>query len=64
MQRACQTWVDVDRYIAETLIGDDRAIEHGDLPRAEVSAPQGALLELLARIAGAPAILESLAVAS
>ncbi len=58
MQRACQTWVDVDRYIADTLIGDDPAIEHGDLPRAEVSAPQGALLELLARLVGARAILE------
>ena len=58
MQRACQTWVDVDRYIADTLIADDPAVEHGDLPRAEVSAPQGALLELLARLAGARAILE------
>ena len=58
MQRACQTWVDVDRYIADTLIADDPAVEHGDLPRAEVSAPQGALLELLARLAAARAILE------
>jgi len=58
VQRACQTWVDVDRYIADTLIADDPAVEHGDLPRAEVSAPQGALLELLARLAGARAILE------
>ena len=58
MQRACQTWVDVDRYIADTLIADDPAVEHGDLPRAEVSAPQGALHELLARLAGARAILE------
>jgi predicted O-methyltransferase YrrM len=58
VQRACQTWVDVDRYIADTLIADDPAIDHGDLPRAEVSAPQGALLELLARLAGARAILE------
>ena len=58
MQRACQTWVDVDRYIADTLIGDDPAVEHGDLPRAEVSAPQGALLELLARLVGARTILE------
>src|SRR6185503_17677722 len=45
-------------YIADTLIADDPAVEHGDLPRAEVSAPQGALLELLARLAGARAILE------
>ena len=58
MQRACQTWVDVDRYIADTLIADAPAVEHGDLPRAEVSAPQGALLELLARLVGARAILE------
>jgi predicted O-methyltransferase YrrM len=58
VQRACQTWVEVDRYIADTLLGDDPAVEHGDLPRHEVSAPQGALLELLARIVGARAILE------
>jgi predicted O-methyltransferase YrrM len=58
VQRACQTWVDVDRYIADTLLGDEPAIEHGDLPRHEVSAPQGALLELLARMIGARAILE------
>jgi predicted O-methyltransferase YrrM len=58
VQRACQTWVDVDRYIADTLLGDEPVIEHGDLPRHEVSAPQGALLELLARMVNARAILE------
>ena len=52
VQRACQTWVDVDRYIADTLIGDDPAVDHGDLPLAEVSHRSGAL-ELLARLAGA-----------
>ena len=58
MQRACQTWVEVDRYIADTLLGDAPVIAHGDLPRHEVSPPQGALLELLARAVGARAILE------
>ena len=58
MQRASQQWVEVDRYIAERLLGDAPAIDRGDLPPAEVSPPQGALLELLARLAGARAILE------
>jgi predicted O-methyltransferase YrrM len=58
VQRACQTWVEVDRYIADTLLGDAPVIAHGDLPRHEVSPPQGALLELLARAVGARAILE------
>ena len=58
MQRASQQWVEVDRYIADRLLGDAPAIDRGDLPPHEVSPPQGALLELLARLAGARAILE------
>jgi predicted O-methyltransferase YrrM len=58
VQRACQQWVDVDRYIAGRLIGDDPAIDRGGLPPHEVSPPQGALLELLARLVGARSILE------
>jgi predicted O-methyltransferase YrrM len=58
VQHACQQWVEVDRYIAARLIGDDPAIDRGDLPPIEVSAPEGALLELLARLRGARSILE------
>jgi predicted O-methyltransferase YrrM len=58
VQRASQPWVDVDAYIAEKLLGDAPAIDHADLPRHEVSPPQGALLELLARMVGARSILE------
>jgi predicted O-methyltransferase YrrM len=58
VQRPCHRWVEVDQYIAERLLGDDPAIERADLPPADVSAPQGALLELLARMAGARSILE------
>jgi predicted O-methyltransferase YrrM len=58
VQRACQPWVEVDAYIAEKLLGDAPAIDHADLPRHEVSPPQGALLELLARMVGARSILE------
>jgi predicted O-methyltransferase YrrM len=58
VQRVSQRWVEVDRYITEHLLGDDPAIERDDLQPADVTAPQGALLELLARLAGARAILE------
>ena len=58
MQRPCHRWVEVDRYFAERLLGDAPVVDHGDLPPHGVSAPQGALLELLARLAGARAILE------
>src|SRR5262245_47863934 len=53
MQRACQ----VDQFITERWL-DEPAIERGDLPPHEVSPPQGALLELLARAIGARTILE------
>jgi len=58
VQRACQPWVDVDRYIADQLLGDAPVPAHGGLPPHDVSPPQGALLELLARLMGARSILE------
>jgi predicted O-methyltransferase YrrM len=58
VQGACQPWAEVDSYIAERLLGDEPVIDHADLPAADVTAPQGALLELLARLAGARTILE------
>jgi predicted O-methyltransferase YrrM len=58
VQRPCHQWVEVDRYIAERLVRGAPVADHGDLPRHEVSPPQGALLELLARLAGARRILE------
>jgi predicted O-methyltransferase YrrM len=58
VQRPCHRWVEVDRYIADRLLGDDPAIDRGALPPADVSPPQGALLELLARLVGARSILE------
>lgn len=58
-------WTDVDDYIARNLLGDDDALSaainnnrtHG-LPSIDVSASQGKLLYLLARMAGARRILE------
>jgi predicted O-methyltransferase YrrM len=47
-------WSEVDRYIAGKLIAD----EPGPTHEHAISAPQGALLELLARAVGARAILE------
>jgi predicted O-methyltransferase YrrM len=58
VQRPCQKWVEVDRYIADRLLGDAPVLPADDLPPHEVSPPQGALLELLARLVGARAILE------
>jgi predicted O-methyltransferase YrrM len=53
MQRACH----VDEFITERWL-DEPAVDRGDLPPHDVSAPQGAMLELLARAVGARAILE------
>jgi predicted O-methyltransferase YrrM len=39
---------EVDRYIAERLVRDDAVTRTDGLPPHEVTAPQGALLELLA----------------
>jgi len=58
VQAPCQSWVDVDRYIADRLIGEDPPFDRGELPPHEVSPPQGALLELLARLTGARSVLE------
>jgi predicted O-methyltransferase YrrM len=52
-----ERWGEVDAYLAELLVRDEPAVD-GDLPPAEVSALQGKLLELLARIQGARRILE------
>jgi predicted O-methyltransferase YrrM len=58
-------WTAVDSYFAKTLIGSDAALEAAlsanaaaGLPAIDVSAPQGKLLHLLARIAGARKVLE------
>jgi predicted O-methyltransferase YrrM len=59
-------WSDVDRYIAEHLIGDAdpifeavlRANAAGGLPAIDVSPLQGKFLNLLVRISGARRILE------
>ena len=59
------SWADVDRYIADTLLGEDPALEAAlaanhaaGLPPIDVSPAQGKLLHLLARSVGARRILE------
>jgi predicted O-methyltransferase YrrM len=59
------TWTAVDHYICERLIATDPVLERAlqrsaaaGLPRIAVSPAQGKLLNLLARIHGARAILE------
>ena len=58
-------WAEVDGYISAKLLGADPALEvaleanaAGGLPPIDVSAPQGKLLHLLARIVSARRILE------
>jgi predicted O-methyltransferase YrrM len=58
-------WSELDDYISEQLIGEDPVLDaaleasaNAGLPDIAVSAPQGRLLTLLARIAGARNILE------
>jgi predicted O-methyltransferase YrrM len=58
-------WEDVDRYIADTLVGEDdalrAALEASDaagLPAINVSPAHGKLLWILARLLGAERILE------
>jgi predicted O-methyltransferase YrrM len=60
-----ETWTAVDDYLARLLIPADPALEGAlrasaaaQLPAIAVSAPQGKLLHLLARIQGARRILE------
>ncbi len=59
------TWDAVDRYLAQTLVGHDAALEAAlaasraaGLPAINVSPTQGKFLHLLARIQGARTILE------
>ena len=58
-------WSEVDSYFARTLIGSDPALEQAlaanaaaRLPSIDVSAPQGKLIHLLARMSGARKALE------
>ncbi|MBQ1499446.1 MAG: O-methyltransferase [Sphingomonas sp.] len=60
-----QDWIAVDGYIAGKLIGADPALDAtlaanaaGGLPAIDVSAAQGRMLELFARMSGARRILE------
>jgi predicted O-methyltransferase YrrM len=60
-----KTWTAVDRYLDNLLVGQDAALEaalkasaEADLPPISVSPTQGKLLNLLARVRGARAILE------
>jgi predicted O-methyltransferase YrrM len=60
-----ERWIEVDRYIADRLLPADPVLEEtlrasaaAGLPPHDVSPAQGALLELLARIQQARAILE------
>lgn len=62
---AAAAWRDVDEYFASMLVAEDeslvRARESGSrttMPHAEVAPNQGALLSMLARIAGARRVLE------
>jgi predicted O-methyltransferase YrrM len=59
------TWMAVDEYVAEQLIGDDAALDaalaasaEAGLPAIAVSPPQGKLLHLLARSISARSVLE------
>ena len=60
-----ENWEVVDRYITETLVGDDPVLERclarsakAGLPAISVSAPQGKFLHLLAHLKSATRILE------
>jgi predicted O-methyltransferase YrrM len=58
-------WDQVDEYVTQRLVGADPALDAAladsaaaGLPAIQVSAPQGKLLRLLARLVGARRILE------
>jgi predicted O-methyltransferase YrrM len=60
-----QLWDDVDDYFTTHLARDDEALEAAlrdseaaELPRVNVTAPQGKFLQLLAQLQGARTILE------
>jgi predicted O-methyltransferase YrrM len=62
---ADERWLAVERYIADSLLGADAALEQAlrrsdeaGLPPIAVSPNQGKLLQLLARLQGARTILE------
>jgi predicted O-methyltransferase YrrM len=64
-ERLAERWTEVDRYLAERLAPGEVALtaaleasSAAGLPAIDVSPVQGALLELLARLCGARAILE------
>jgi predicted O-methyltransferase YrrM len=64
-QEPQQTWTAVDRYITQTLIPSDPALDNAlgasaaaGLPPIQVSPSQGKFLHLLARMQGARRILE------
>jgi predicted O-methyltransferase YrrM len=58
-------WTEVDAYLTEAIVAPDPALEEAlaanaaaGLPSIDVSAPQGKLIHLLARMAGARKALE------
>ncbi len=60
-----EQWTEVDRYVADLFVGPDPALDAtlqssdaAGLPSISVSASQGKLLHLLARVQGARNILE------
>ncbi|MBW8755963.1 MAG: methyltransferase, partial [Sphingomonadales bacterium] len=60
-----ESWQAVDDYIGERLLGPDPALEAalaanaaGGLPAIDVSAAQGKMLHLFARMLGARRVLE------
>jgi hypothetical protein len=60
-----ETFAAVDAFVEETLLEHDESLraaldaaESAGLPQIQVSAPQGRLLQLLARLQGAKTILE------
>ena len=60
-----ELWSDVDRYITDTVVGEDDALRQAaqatldaGLPNISVTPSQGKLLFLLARLRGAQRILE------
>jgi predicted O-methyltransferase YrrM len=59
------TWTAVDELVTERVVGEDEALSAvraanatAGLPAIDVSAPQGKLLHLLARLVGASQVLE------
>src|SRR5271168_3847948 len=58
-------WQAVDAYVTETIVAPDRALEDAlaanaaaGLPSIDVSAPQGKLIHLMAKMTGARKALE------